>query len=166
MKIKTYAQAIDTLSANPARGSHVYSRLLAGNTRLHFGKVQPNSISLVFYDTAIVTWYMDGRIILNSGGYRTVTTKRRMCEFGPVHVYQHQNVWYVEIEIAGIPRSKEFSDGMNVSGLPVQPDLSRMKTSELPLTDSDKRLITAAEDMSEYLTDYELTYLERMRKRI
>lgn len=50
-------------------------------TRLvrHSG-VPGDSIHLKLHDTYVVTWYADGRIELNSGGWRTVTTKARINE--------------------------------------------------------------------------------------
>ena len=46
------------------------------------------------------------RIVLNSGGYKTVTTKARMNEYTPFNVIQKQKVWYVD----GIP----FEDGITL----------------------------------------------------
>ena len=58
------------------------------------------SKSVVYHDTEIVTVYNDGRIRLNTGGYFTVTTKRRMnqaaSQFGlDYRVYQKNFQWYV-----------------------------------------------------------------------
>lgn len=136
MKIHTYQDAMQTLANNPARDSHVYSRLLAPNTRLVFGRVQPNSISLVFYTTAVITWYMDGRITYNSGGFRTATTKTRLNDFGPFHVYQESFAWYVRLPVSGhigFTENVLFTDNMQVSGTPPGIDLSRMRNRALPL---------------------------------
>jgi len=58
------------------------SRRIGNNTYLirHSG-VPGDSIHLKLHDTYIMTWYADGRIELNSGGWRTVTTKARMNEY-------------------------------------------------------------------------------------
>lgn len=37
-----------------------------------------DDILLKLHDTVVVIWYKDGRIKLNSGGYKTVTTKSRI----------------------------------------------------------------------------------------
>jgi hypothetical protein len=47
------------------------------------------------YDTEVVRFYPDGTIELNSGGYRTSTSLRRMNTHSPLHVFQHNRVWYV-----------------------------------------------------------------------
>lgn len=55
---------------------------------------------VVYHQTCVVRWNAE-RIILNTGGYETVTTKRRMNQaanqfrlgFG---VYQQDHTWYVD----------------------------------------------------------------------
>ena len=55
----------------------------------------------------------DGRIQLNSGGYRTTTTKRRMnqCLLGH-RVYQRDFAWYVSAPDGTV---RPFEDGMLLS---------------------------------------------------
>lgn len=50
-----------------------------------------------YHDTDVLTFNADGSIILDSGGYETVTTKRRMNEYAPhgFGVHQDKHVWYV-----------------------------------------------------------------------
>ena len=54
---------------------------------------------VVYHQTCVVKWNAD-RIILNTGGYKTATTKARMNQtanqFGlGFQVYQQNHVWYV-----------------------------------------------------------------------
>jgi len=63
--------------------------------------------TVTLYDTPIVTICDDGRYVLNSGGFRTVTTKDRLNKFGPVKVYQADGVWYAGGEL--------FTDGMVIT---------------------------------------------------
>lgn len=60
-----------------------------------------------FHGTDVVTYYPDGRVRLNSGGWRTYTTKRRLNMFGPVPVWAERGEWYV-----GGARKTLFRDGM------------------------------------------------------
>lgn len=66
-----------------------------------------------YHDTKIVTW-SDVTIVLDSGGWRTVTTKRKMnqtaIEFGlKFGVYQQDHKWFV-IQPDGT--EAEYFDGM------------------------------------------------------
>ena len=44
------------------------------------------------HDTEVVIHYED-RIVLDSGGYKTVTTKSRMNDYSPHMIYQKNHVW-------------------------------------------------------------------------
>lgn len=49
-----------------------------------------------YRDTAIVTITPDGKTILNSGGWRTMTTKEKMDTYAtPYRIYQRGGLWYV-----------------------------------------------------------------------
>lgn len=64
------------------------------------------------HNTNIITFKNNGDIILNSGGWKTLTTKDRLCKFTPFIVYQDKGVWYVNVtkdyKKEGIP----FYDGI------------------------------------------------------
>lgn len=47
------------------------------------------------HDTDIVTFSGD-KIILNSGGWRTSTTKDRINKFAPVYIHQTKGLWYID----------------------------------------------------------------------
>jgi hypothetical protein len=74
------------------------SRKLANNTYLvrHSG-VPGDSIHLKLHDTYIITWYADGRTELNTGGWRTVTTKARINEYlaDGFGISQVRGQWYL-----------------------------------------------------------------------
>jgi hypothetical protein len=42
-----------------------------------------------------VSYLKNGNIILNSGGWRTVTTKDRINKYAPITIYQENSRWYV-----------------------------------------------------------------------
>lgn len=48
------------------------------------------------HNTNIVTFTVDGKIILTSGGWRTSTTKDRLNGYSPFNIYQKNSIWYVE----------------------------------------------------------------------
>jgi hypothetical protein len=59
-----------------------------------------NGGSVTYIRTKIVSWDADRTVTLNSGGYHTVTTKRKMNQaanqFGlGYRVYQHRFEWFI-----------------------------------------------------------------------
>lgn len=87
-------------------------RKLAHNTyRVSF---DDGSVGVVFHRTLIIqTGRWDGTYILNSGGYRTSTTKQRLNALTPaeVQIYQRNFDWFVSTRGGDIP----FSDGMHIT---------------------------------------------------
>lgn len=51
--------------------------------------------ALRYHDTDVVTYHPDGSLVLDSGGWRTVTTKDRLNQVGAVRVWSERSVWYV-----------------------------------------------------------------------
>ena len=58
------------------------------------------------HDTDIITYHPNGDIVLDSGGWRTATTKERINRFAPVWLSQNNHVWYVS------PGNHVFYDGI------------------------------------------------------
>lgn len=63
---------------------------------------EPDRTTVTYHGTPVVQIFTDGTIKLDTGGYRTVTTKRRMNqaarEFNlPYSVWQKDYEWYVTI---------------------------------------------------------------------
>lgn len=48
-----------------------------------------------YHHTDVITFFPNGDIQLNSGGWRTVTTKLRFNSYSPVRVYSDKGIWYV-----------------------------------------------------------------------
>lgn len=74
---------------------------------------------VVYHNTAVVKFDQD-IIELNSGGWRTNTTKVRMNQasnqFGlGFHVFQRNGDWYVTVENNGQIDELTFGDGMIIS---------------------------------------------------
>jgi len=95
----------------------VKSRKVGNNTFEVFYKNGDRAIRL--HRTDIVTWrtiYCSAcygtklkRIVLNTNGWETVTTKARMNQYMPNgHIYQHKYKWYVKTPDGDVP----YYDGM------------------------------------------------------
>lgn len=70
------------------------TRKIANNTQLE--KYSDREYAAVrLHSTEVVRYYPNGDIQLNSGGYRTSTTKERLNTFSPVNVSQRDFAWYV-----------------------------------------------------------------------
>lgn len=91
-------------------GRNSQSRKLANNTTLL--RIDPSTIAVRLHSTNVITFHGDGRIVFNSGGWKTSTTKERMNSFSPAHVSQSQGTW--EITIDGI--SANYADGITWNG--------------------------------------------------
>lgn len=68
------------------------------------------SVAIELHGTKVVVIYPNGIYKLNSGGYHTSTTKKRINQYSPVKVYQKNYKWYVD---AG--NHPEFEDNMIVT---------------------------------------------------
>lgn len=97
------------------------SRSRAGRPKLHnntYAQYAENGedIEVVLHDTAIVTAHPDGTFTLNTGGWQTITTKRRINEFSPAQIFQHKWNWYIGNS------DTPFENGMRVNafGMPVR----------------------------------------------
>jgi hypothetical protein len=62
-------------------------------TRIH--RRPDGAIALRYHGTDVVIWYADGHTQLNSGGWSTLTTRRRMSDYSGVRIFSDRNVQYV-----------------------------------------------------------------------
>lgn len=76
-----------------------------------------SSLSVIYHETEVVR-VQDGKITLNSGGWKTATTKTRMNQATQqfdlnFHVHTKRGSWTVNRrEVDGEVTSRPFSDGM------------------------------------------------------
>lgn len=98
----TFTKAEEFLS----KGRKKSERKLSNNTVLH--RTDADTLSVRLHATDVVLIHRNGNYTLNSGGWRTVTTKDRINEYSPVRVYQQKSVWYVTSET-------QFTDSMVVN---------------------------------------------------
>lgn len=89
------------------------SRKLANNTYLL--ALPGGAVGLKLHATVILTWHADGRVVFNSGGYQTVTTKQRMNAFGPsgVSVWSDKGLWHIKAAAGPV---LIFQDGVTLNG--------------------------------------------------
>lgn len=75
---------------------------------------------LVYHQTCVVE-RRGNTFILNSGGYRTATTKKRMNTVLPtgVYVFQKEGVWYTRIDDTTVV---PFRDGISIEIDPIYGD--------------------------------------------
>lgn len=91
-----------------ATSEAVKPRLVANNTVEYS---LPNGDKVIrLHHTDIVTFKPSGAVILNSGGWQTVTTKDRLNRFAPVQVYSIRGIWHVSHNGNTVP----FADGLEI----------------------------------------------------
>lgn len=119
--MKSYTEALAKLVKH---GKPCESKKLANNTYLIRGPLDPVHndplyVAVKLHDTNVVTYHVDGRIVLQSGGYKTVTTKQRINEFSPIDVWSDHGIWY-----CGVPLETPYytvtviENGKRVEGNP------------------------------------------------
>lgn len=96
---------------------------LGHNTRLH-RLHDSDAIAVEYHETDIVTFYPDGVIILDNGGWRTSTTRYRINQYLPDGYYlvQDKYEWYIGYPLPGVTgRSKNtetvFHNGMRINSV-------------------------------------------------
>lgn len=107
----TYRRGLSYADAESKLGKRD-SKKLANNTYLHrvlFHESGRETLAVRLHNTDVVLIHKDGSYTLNSGGWRTVTTKDRINTYSPASVYQSNNIWYVG-------NGDIFTDGMKVDG--------------------------------------------------
>lgn len=94
-----------------ARLAKTKKRKLENNTYLDIipgmGEANP-TYAVRFHATRIVVYYENGDVVLNSGGWRTMSTKARINEFSPLQVWQANGLWTVAWRDIRVP----FADGI------------------------------------------------------
>lgn len=98
-------------------------RKLANNTYLQY--VSASAYAVRLHDTNIITFYDDGRIMLNSGGWQTPTTKARLNEhlFGWA-IWQDTGIWYLGGATRAFAQTAPLASSIHVfaDGITIHPD--------------------------------------------
>jgi hypothetical protein len=88
-KVMTYAEVVQMVRGKTNRKE----RKVGNNT---YAEIEyDDSVSIRLHGTAVVRFYPNGTVKLNSGGWRTHTTKKRINQYSPVYVYQKKYEWYL-----------------------------------------------------------------------
>lgn len=104
--VHTFKDAETYLGPKPSRpmGGH------GGSTRLE--RRDADTIAYRLHSTDVVTFHRDGRIVLNSGGWRTVTTKARISDAARLRLYSAKGAWF----FIHNGRTYSFADGVTLKG--------------------------------------------------
>jgi len=57
--------------------------------------VDPDTVAVKYHYTDICTYKRDGTVIVDTGGWWTVTTRERLNAFSPYYIWQYQNEWFI-----------------------------------------------------------------------
>lgn len=98
----THAEATKMVLGKRNRGE----RKVGNNTYAYI--LLDGSVAIELHGTKVVTIHTDDSVTLNSGGYHTSTTKKRINQYSPMRVYQKNYEWFLG---DGTP----FEDGMIVT---------------------------------------------------
>jgi len=99
----THVEATQMVLGERNRGQ----RKIGNNTYAYIER--DGSVSVELHGTKVVRFYQNGLVQLNSGGWRTSTTKQRINKYSPVKIFQKNFEWFLA---NGTP----FEDNMLVGG--------------------------------------------------
>ena len=125
-------------------------RKLANNTYAVRGDTFDGEplIHVRLHETNVLTFYADGTVAYDSGGWRTVTTKDRMNNYGPALIFSERGRWYARIHNSG--PVYVFEDGMTVGPRGGVTGARRRATDTEP---GDKIIKARARTLSNALVD-------------
>jgi len=91
MKYKDVA-ALFARARHPSKGKPLFAnaRIFMGDDGMYY---------LRYHDTDIITWYIDGRILLCDGGWNTMSTYRNMNRFLPNCINVYRRDWNMELSL-------------------------------------------------------------------
>lgn len=96
-------------------GRNYKSRKLANHTYL-VRDTNENNIAVKYHQTNVVILWTNGTTTLDSGGWRTKTTKERLNDYGNAGISQKAGIWYMK-------DGSLFYDGMVLrDGIPTKPE--------------------------------------------
>ena len=131
----SYEGAVEALlrAKNRDAGKPVHN-----NTRVL--QVDEESVGLKLHDTTIVYYYPDGRIRLDTGGWKTLTTKDRINAYTPFRVWSENHIWKIQLWFRGDRgETYNYKDGMVIH--PNGKVNGAMTEKEIDVTLKNKKLI-------------------------
>ena len=128
----------------------VHKKKIANNTVEYLRENGEKVIRL--HHTDIITFKVNGDIVLNSGGWQSATTKERMNEYLPngFYIYQEKSVWYLDKR--GYKTKREggyiFQDGITIKA---NGKVTGQRKGVKKLKNLDKKISKYAKDFVEKL---------------
>lgn len=90
--MRTHEQAAERFVSEA--GARLKKRLLERNTRLH--DLGNEVYAVRYYDTDVVVYHPDGRIVVQTGGYKTLSTRERISGYSPCQIWQEKGTWHFQ----------------------------------------------------------------------
>lgn len=106
---------LDHITARSDAGRKIGHNTYAMPGEIVRGGVVRRCVHIRYHSTIIATWIDNGLIQLDSGGYRTVTTKSRLNLIGRrlgFRVWQSDFAWYLGCSMG----ERDFADGISTLG--------------------------------------------------
>lgn len=97
-----YAKALHALQSARSKDA---GKKIDHNTRIF---ARADHLAVRLHNTDIIKFYPDGAVTLNTGGWKTVTTKDRINEFSGIRVWSDKGTWFAGMNGKSVP----FADGM------------------------------------------------------
>jgi len=84
---------------------------LENNTYLERCDLGDGYFAVVLHRTEVVKIYRDGTYVLSSGGWLTLTTRKRINKYSPAFIWQKNFTWFLA---SYLDEKTEFFDGVRV----------------------------------------------------
>lgn len=93
------------------------------NNNTYLIRLSPSTIAVRLHSTNVITYFRSGKIQVDSGGWETVTTKRRINQFlpGNIGVFQKDFTWFIRFDLSG--KEIAFQDGLTLSESSINQEL-------------------------------------------
>lgn len=108
-----YSEYVTKATLLEGEGEVSWSRMVAKAT-IHM-KFPDGTEKLKYHTTIVAEKSPDGIYTLNSGGYKTSTTKARIEDFSKIRIYQKKGIWYAGNSSIIFYDGIRFKDGECVS---------------------------------------------------
>lgn len=131
-----YQWAVDKLEGRERRK-------LANHTYLE--RTSADTIAVRLHATHVVIYHASGDVVLNSGGWRTSTTKDRINNYSPIRITQAAGVWYVREDLTFADHMIVKPDGTLVGGGPDPGAVRRQRTKVRKFAEEFVRRLRAGE---------------------
>ncbi len=131
-------------------------RKVANNT---YARLEDDGrIVVKYHDTDILTFFPNGEVEYQSGGWLTYTTKERFNSFGAhgVRIYQERGRWYMHVGPWDTGTTSDYYDGMRVRFID---DHVELVTEARHSGDPDKKIKAAIDRYVKLYTDEKLAEL-------